>query len=147
MVHVTVDQRSFEQSLGLGRVDGDELSFLLTQRFERAQYTTERRIDFPDATRPLVTLEFGRNNNLCLIMPGADLADEVAQAIVDHVQASLLAPPVSIVSRMILFGNVPTEGNWRFKDKLVIRRAPDEAPRPAAMMGQYPLVLEVAYDD
>lgn len=144
---MTVDQRSFERSLGLGRVDGDELSFLLTQRFERAQYTTERRIDFPDATRPLVTLEFGRNNNLCSIVPGgADLADEVAQAIVDQVQASLLAPPVSMVSRAILFGNVPTEGYWRFKDKLVIRRAPDEAPRPVAMMGQYPLVLEVGYD-
>jgi hypothetical protein len=86
------------------------------------------------------------HNKICAILPGDNLTDEIIKSIAQEVESKLLAPSVSKVSRMVLFSSVPVDGYWRYRNKLVIRRAPDQAPRPAAIMGQHPLMLEIFYE-
>lgn len=140
-----IRQSNLERKLGLGRVDGDELAFLLSQHFQRWQDTSEHQIDYPDADSPVISLRYDKHNVLNAIVPGDHLTVEVAESIARDVEAKLLVPPLPKVSSMILFANVPVEGYWRYGNKLVIRRVPDQAPRPSAMMGKHPLMLEVAY--
>lgn len=145
-VNNTIRQSYLERKLGLGRVDGDELAFLLSQRFQRWQDTSERQIDYPDADSPVISLRYDKYNVLHAIVPGDHLTVDIAESIARDVEAKLLAPPLSKVSSMVLFANVPVDGYWRYGNKLVIRRAPEQAPRPSAMMGKHPLMLEVAYN-
>jgi hypothetical protein len=143
--NLTIKQKELERQLGLGRVDSDELAFLLSQHFKGADYPSERQVDYPHAERPLISLIYDSKGVVQSIIPGHDLTGEAVNRIMRDVQEKLLSPPVAKTYNMILFAHVPTEGYWRYRDQLVIRRAPDQAPRPIAITGQHPLVLEVAY--
>jgi hypothetical protein len=143
--NLTVEQKELERQLGLGRVDSDELAWLLLQHFKGAAYPSERQVDYPGTGHPLISLIYDGKGVICSIIPGHDLTEETVNIIMRRVQEKLLSPAVSKVGNMILFAHVPTEGYWRYRDKLAIRRAPDQAPRPTAIAGQHPLVLEVAY--
>jgi hypothetical protein len=143
--NLKANQKELEQQLGLGRVDSDELAFLLSQHFKSAAYPSERQVDYPDAEHPLISLIYNSKGSIRDIIPGRDLTEETVNLIMRDVQEKLLSPAVAKTCNMILFAHVPTEGYWRYRDKLVIRRAPDRAPRPIAIAGQHPLVLEVAY--
>lgn len=138
------EQEELERKLGLGHVDSDELAFLLSQHFKSAAYPSDRRVDYPDTVPPVISLIYDDKGVVRRIIPG-DVAEEALHPIIRDVQEKLLAPAIAKTGNLILFGQFPTEGYWRYIDKLVIRRAPDEAPRPMAMVGQHPLVLEVTY--
>ena len=139
-----IEQEELERELGLGRVDDDEFAFLLSQHFRSAEYPSSRQVDYPDSEHPVISLVYDDKGVIRKIVPGS-AGHEIMWPIIRDVQEKLLAPAMAKTSTLILFGQVPTEGYWRYEDKLVIRRAPDEAPRPAVLIGQHPLILEVAY--
>jgi len=48
---------------------------------------------------------------------------------------------------VVIFGNVPTVGSWRYRNQFQLSPMPPEAPRPPFVFGGvHPLMLEVAYD-
>lgn len=142
---MAISQRDLEQKLGLGSVDGGELAFLLSQRFQRAQHTSDRQIDYPDPENLMISLRYDKRNVLNAIEPGKLLTEDAANSIAQEVETKLLSPSPQKIASMILFSNVPVEGYWRYRDKLVICRAPDKAPRPTALTGKHPLMLELSY--
>lgn len=142
----TSNQQVLERRLGLGTVDEQELAFILGNIFQRAQYTTEDRVDYPDADQPLISLLYDRKKGgLTGIVPGRDLTEHVIAQIEHEVANKLLVPAETMVHRMTLFAHLPTEGYWRYNDKLVIRPVPDEAPRPFFLLAPHPLILEVKF--
>jgi hypothetical protein len=142
---VQIRQREIEEKLGLGRVNAEELVFLLDQHFKSAEFVSDHQIDYPDSAHVAISLKYG-GTTLSAIVPGIGLTEAVLEVIAEQVETKLLASPVPKVTHLTLFAHVPTEGYWRYKDRLVIRRAPDEAPRPLALVGQHPLILEVSYE-
>jgi hypothetical protein len=142
---MTVSQQELEERLGLGKVDQEELTFVLSNFIHQAQYTSETRVDYPNAEAPLISLHYGKDGDLRAIEPGVGLTTELVEQIAHDVKSKLLAPARPMVCRMPLFAHVPTDGYWRYKDKLVIRRAPSEAPRPFFLAAPHPLILEVSF--
>ncbi|MFF4362965.1 hypothetical protein ACFY1U_35220 [Streptomyces sp. NPDC001351] len=135
-----------ERRLGMRTADPQELAWAISGVMAQAQFTSELQIDFPGTDSPALTLHYFRMGGLRAIIPGPSLTDEVFRQVEERVKTTLLAPAVPIVNRVALFAHVPTEGYWRYRDKLVIRRAPDEAPRPQMVIGEHPIIFEVKFD-
>ncbi|ELP65726.1 hypothetical protein ACKI1I_11650 [Streptomyces turgidiscabies] len=141
-----LSQQEVERRLGMRAVDPHELAWAIANVVQQSQFTSELQVDFPREDSPALTLHYFKKGGLRAIAPGPSLTEEVFTQIEQKVKATLLAPAASLVHRMVLFAHVPTEGYWRYRDKLLIRRAPDEAPRPQMVMGEHPLVFEVAFN-
>lgn len=142
----TGSQQELERRLGLGTVDEQELAFILGNIIQRAQYTAEDRVDYPDADHPLISLLYDRKKGgLTGVVAGQGLTEDIIAQIECEVANKLLAPAKTMVHRMHLFAHLPTEGYWRYRDKLLICRAPDEAPRPFFLLAPHPLILEVKF--
>ncbi|WP_427923850.1 hypothetical protein [Streptomyces sp. cg40] len=139
-------QQEVERRLGLRAVNPQELAWAIASSVQQSEFTSELQVDFPSGVSPALTLHYYKKGGLRAIVPGPRLTDEVFKQIEQRVKATLLTPATPIVYRTPLFAHVPTEGYWRYRDKLVIRRAPDEAPRPEMVMGEHPLILEVKFD-
>ncbi|MFD4530376.1 hypothetical protein ACFWP7_42015 [Streptomyces sp. NPDC058470] len=139
-------KQEVERRLGMRTVEPDELAWAIADVMHQSQFTSELQVDFPRADSPALTLHYFKKGGLRAIIPGPGLTEEAFTQIEQKVKATLLAPETHLVHRMVLFAHVPTEGYWRYRDKLVIRRAPDEAPRPEMVMGRHPLVFEVKFN-
>ncbi|MCX4976258.1 hypothetical protein [Streptomyces sp. NBC_00620] len=135
-----------ERRLGMRTVDPQELAWAISNVVPQSQFTSELQVDFPRADSPALTLHYFRKGGLRAIVPGPSLTEETFALIEQRVKSTLLAPATPLVRRVVLFAHVPTEGYWRYRDKLVIQRAPDEAPRPPVELGDHPLVFEVKFD-
>jgi hypothetical protein len=140
-----ISQREVEQRLGLGVVDEEELGRVLLDVVQRATYPSDVRADYPSVEAPALSLLYRKDGSLAAILPGKALTSDLLNKVAEAVATKLLVPPKRMVCRLPVFAHLPTEGYWRYKDELVIRRAPDRAPRPIALMAPHPLILEVAF--
>ena len=140
-------QREVERRLGLRTVDPHELAWVIASVVQQSQFTTELQVDlFSRPDSHVLTLCYSKKGGLRAIIPGTGLTEQILAEIENQVKTTLLASTTTIVHRMPLFAHVPTEGYWRYRDKLVIRRAPDEAPRPEMVRGEHPLIFEVEFN-
>ena len=140
-----ISQTELERRLGLGRVDQRELDRMLTSVFGGSHYPSDRRIDYPPDGPRIISLIYDKRGVLKEIVPGEALTAELLDRIESEVTSKLLVPPKPMVCRMPLLAWYPTEGYWRYKDKLVILPVPAEAARPHFIAAPHPLVLEVAF--
>ena len=127
---MVISQREVEQRLGLGVVDEQELGCVLLGVIQEANYPTDVRVDYPNSHAPALSLLYTKDGRLDAILPGSALTPALLDKAADAVAAKLLVPATPMVCRLPVFAYLPTEGYWRYKDELVIRRAPDQAPRP-----------------
>jgi hypothetical protein len=132
--------------LSVGRVPDRELVWAISNVIGSAHLSGGLRMDFPTADDPALSLVFRRRGGLYEVIPGLRLTEEVFSRIEREVNSKLLPPQTPAVHRIPLFAHVPTEGYWRYRDKLAVRRAPDEAPRSHIVTSHQPLILEVAFD-
>lgn len=140
-----ISQREVEQRLGLGVVDEEELGCVLLNVLQRANYPSDVRADYPSVEAPALSLLYKKDGSLAAILPGKALTPDLFNRIAEAVATKLLVPPKRMVCRLPVFAHLPTEGYWRYKDELVIRRAPNQAPRPIVLMAPHPLILEIAF--
>ncbi|MEV7046622.1 hypothetical protein [Amycolatopsis sp. NPDC051061] len=140
-----IDQDDLERRLGLGRVDQEELAFVIQNVIKSARYPSNRRINFPGDGPIILSLLFDKHGTLTGISPGEALTAELVEQIEREVVGKLLAPTRSMVHRIPLFAWFQTKGYWRHEDKLVFRPVPDRAPQPWFLMAPHPLILEVSF--
>lgn len=138
-------QNELERRLGLRTVDDRELSFVFSGIIPQAQYTSETRVDYPGAHAPAAFpgVQQGRSSLCYRPRRGINSGTRRTDRVRSHQQAARTATTYGL--RIPLFAHVPTEGYWRYKDKLVTCRAPDAAPRNFFLMAPHPVILEVSF--
>jgi hypothetical protein len=127
-------------------LDQAELGLVIQQHFGHGKYAAPQEIHYARAHDDCaVRILYDDDGTLTKILAGPDLQVGDIEELQKKIEIELLqAGPVK-VRRRILFTTVPTTGAFRYKDVFQILPVPAEAPRPHFLMGEHPLVLEIAY--
>lgn len=94
----------------------------------------------------VLSLQYNRKGRITALLPGVGLTRTLLDEVEKEVRSKLLSPARKMVYKFPIFATVPTEGYWRHGNKVVLRRAPDEAPRPFFLLAPHPLIIEVRFD-
>lgn len=85
-----------------------------------------------------------RRGNLVALKPGDALTAAERDALVDAIAAAA-GEAAEVVSRSVMFAPVPTRGGWRHRNFVQLGEPPPEAPKPGALLGDHPVILEVRH--
>ncbi|MGW5348912.1 hypothetical protein ACWERV_00135 [Streptomyces sp. NPDC004031] len=142
-----ISKDELRRRLHIGEVESDELLELLTFFTGGCQSLDDRRLVFPnpEAGPACMILHFTVTGRVTGVEPGEALTEEYLTNLEAQIRAQLLAPPLSAVSRKILYSTQPVVGYWRFADRLVLRQLPEGNPTTPWVADCYPLILECAY--
>jgi hypothetical protein len=135
--------RDITARLHAAQVNHRELVQLLLHSLHNAQFTSPTRIDFPNMTEPTLSVHYTNSGKISRIE--ADLDAASVGLLAEEVERLLLAPTNRRVSRRVIFADLPVVGWWR-AGGIVLREAPEEAPRPPQILADHPLILEVEFD-
>lgn len=129
-------------------LDPGEVLDVLVSRFQRATSVEDGIVEIPaSGSECCIRLEFGvgaESSVITKIEPGPAFAEDAWSAAVQAVDEALLNGP-DVIVRAVGFHSVPVTGAWRSgRTTLQIMPVPPEAPRPPAVMGDHPFVLEFA---
>jgi hypothetical protein len=133
-------RRVFEDhDLGLS----DALEVVRSHFRQASQTPGENAVLYSHDSQPALVLAFTPSGELVAIDVGRGLRDDDLA----RLTAAFTAPRPRHVMAVVIFGNVPTVGSWRYRNQFQLSPMPPEAPRPPFVFGGvHPLMLEVAYD-
>ena len=90
---------------------------------------------------PALVVRYGTRGRVAALEAGSALtADDLTELI-----NSLTAERPPRVWALVAFSSVPTEGSWRYADRMQITPVPPEPPTAPFLLADHPFVIEVAY--
>lgn len=138
-----MDETALGELLRIGEIDHDDLISTLSSIFPRGRTDGDRKVHYQtQEEETAVTLEYAKKGNLIKATPGPALTEDVVTKLSVAVEQALtLGEPV--VWREVFFSALPVDAWWRYQDEWQITPAPPEAPRPPAVIGEHPFILEL----
>lgn len=130
------------ERLHADEVEGEELYEAMSHHFGQAQSDGRGLVGFPDLSNARMRLLIA-DDKVSAIEPGPNYAEADTEALEEAVTKTLIDDQVPSVAANIAFATRPTMGSFGApEDAFQIVPAPAEAPRPPAIVGQHPFVLE-----
>jgi hypothetical protein len=135
--------RDVARELHVGVVDPVELVRLITSEFGGASYSGHQKIDIPSSEAPALSVEFTKRGEIATVR--TELDEAMISRIADKLAQVLLSPTVTKISRIFAFAYREFDGYLR-SENFVLRKAPEDAPRPPGGIGDFPFVVEAGFD-
>ncbi len=137
------------QTFHVDEVDEAELAHVISRQMPAARQVAPDEVEYlrshdePDFSLKLVY----KGPELVTVEGGPALRPQDIEAIRRAIEDELLGPGGSIVAASVLFSAVPVNGWWRYRDDFQVLPVPEGSPRPDALLGAHPFVLEVRVPD
>jgi hypothetical protein len=133
--------------LGAELAEQSELEELLLTHFGRGSHAVDREIWCGrSGGEAAIRLIYDGDGILDRIEPGPDLKDDDVDILRQNIQEQLIQVGVQKVRQRILFSSVPTIGSFTHGDEFQILPVPENAPRPRALLGEHPFMVEHKYN-
>jgi hypothetical protein len=137
---------SISALLGVGSIDGDELCVVLSSVLARGAQFRPREVEYrTDADEWAVALQY-QDGLIVDAVAGPALTPELRQRLQEVIARELLGDRQQMTMRWTMFSRLPVTGRWRYRDAFQIGPAPADAPRPEALHGQHPFLVDFVFN-
>jgi hypothetical protein len=138
-----INAATLGDALRLGEVADEELTGIFGTVFPLARWESNDRVNyFHSEQGHVLDVVYSKRGQILRFEPRPGLTDELVAELREHVDAAFAQDAGVEIRRGLLFGMPPVNGFWRHGDDWQILPAPPQAPRPRALMGDHPFVLE-----
>jgi hypothetical protein len=138
-----INAATLGDALRLGEVADEELTGIFGTVFPLARWESNDRVNyFHSEQGHVLDVVYSKRGQILRFEPRPGLTDELVAELREHVDAAFVQDAGVEIRRGLLFGMPPVNGFWRHGDDWQILPAPPQAPRPRALMGDHPFVLE-----